>query len=78
MTADNAREIRRRPGAHKEHCLRGHPMTGDNVRIRVDGPYERRICKSCVREDARRYYDREKNTERSRRYRARKRAESGG
>jgi hypothetical protein len=32
--------------ARKTHCLRGHPLTGDNIRIRAHGD---RFCKECRR-----------------------------
>lgn len=39
--------------AKKTHCFRGHPFTGKNVRIALNG---QRICKEC-----RRIYNREKH-----------------
>lgn len=33
--------------AHKEVCLRGHPLSGDNLFVRRDG---RRRCRECERE----------------------------
>jgi hypothetical protein len=39
-------------GVHKSHCIHGHPYSGDNLRIGTDGRY---ICKSCIRNNRRRY-----------------------
>lgn len=43
--------------AEKTHCPAGHPLTGDNVRISKRATGERRVCKRCVRESARRRYE---------------------
>lgn len=39
--------------AAKTHCKRGHPLSGDNLRIRPNG---NRACKACNRDDARARY----------------------
>lgn len=39
----------------KTHCLRGHPLSGDNVRYRPKGD---RACKACGELHRRRYLDR--------------------
>ncbi len=33
--------------ASKTHCKRGHPLSGENVRIRLNGDQQRRICLTC-------------------------------
>lgn len=42
--------------AQKTHCPRNHPLSGDNVRVSQRASGERRVCKTCVREDAQRRY----------------------
>lgn len=46
-------------GKHIKNCYRGHPQNEQNTRFTKDGY---RVCKVCVREDARRRYH-EKNPE---------------
>lgn len=46
--------------AVKTHCPRGHELSGDNVRISQRSTGERRVCKTCVREDAKRRYSERK------------------
>ena len=48
VQADNAR---------KTHCLRGHGLSGDNLRIDKTG---RRICRTCKRETQRRIRERKR------------------
>ncbi len=40
--------------ARKTHCVRSHPLSGDNIRIYVMGGHERRWCVAChrLREEA--------------------------
>jgi hypothetical protein len=55
--ADNAAD-KMRKGRHtngrgtRTHCIRGHALSGDNLRIRCDGHRE---CKECVRWRQRNY-----------------------
>jgi hypothetical protein len=42
---------------HRTTCTHGHPLTGDNVRIRPDGG---RLCRNCKREESRRRVERRK------------------
>lgn len=44
--------------AKKTHCHRGHPLSGDNVRIYRNGSRVRRCCRECSRINARSYYSR--------------------
>ena len=44
--------------ARKTHCLRGHPLSGDNLYRSKGG--RRRQCKECVREHGRRYRERQR------------------
>lgn len=55
-------ERNRRRAAAQIHCLKGHPLSGDNLRIRSNG---KRECVECTR--AR---DRTRAAEKMRRYRA--------
>lgn len=41
--------------AFKTHCKNGHPLSGDNLRIRPDG---RRRCHTCARESYKRHMSR--------------------
>lgn len=58
-------ERRRRSGVSKQpttngqktHCLRGHPLSGDNVKV---GGRGERICRICARERSRALYQRRK------------------
>jgi Zn finger protein HypA/HybF involved in hydrogenase expression len=56
------------------HCGRGHPWTGDNLRINAAG---KRFCRACVRINASRRYKspqgRQYNREHAKRYRKRRR-----
>jgi hypothetical protein len=39
------------PLPEKTHCLRGHPLSGDNLSIRLDkktGQIKQRRCKACA------------------------------
>lgn len=40
----------------KTHCKRGHPLSGDNLRIIVRGKRMMRICRECNRARKRAYY----------------------
>jgi hypothetical protein len=55
--ADNAHDAHakgRGTNQRKTHCLRGHPLTGDNVRERTrDGGG--RLCRTCIRDYMREY-----------------------
>ena len=44
--------------ARKTHCLRGHPLSGDNLYRSKEGV--RRQCKECVREHGRRYREKKR------------------
>lgn len=49
-----------RRAAIKSHCLKGHPLSGDNLSVivnSVDG-YQRRVCKACRRGYAQERYRR--------------------
>lgn len=51
----------------KSHCLKGHPLSGDNLSVSVnsvDG-YERRVCKACRRGYAQERYNRLVRVERA-------------
>ena len=39
--------------AKKTHCKHGHPLSGDNARVKLDRGYTTRICKECDREASR-------------------------
>jgi hypothetical protein len=43
--------MRQSSGRLKTHCVNGHPLSGDNVRIssQRDGKWMRRCCKTCER-----------------------------
>lgn len=53
--------------AAKTHCLRGHPLSGDNLylRKRVSGDVIRfeRFCRQCMRDAMKRYSQRKKGGE---------------
>lgn len=62
-------------GQWKTHCLRGHPLSGDN--LRTDTKF--RGCKICDRERQRMsWHTNPEKRERQKRYRAMKRAERRG
>jgi hypothetical protein len=42
--------IRRAPWAQVTHCPKGHPLSGDNLKIQVQNGYTQRSCKTCQRE----------------------------
>lgn len=57
--ADNSLDMvtkGRNAASNRTHCLRGHALTDDNVRIRIKGKYKIRICRQCKREKWRRYH----------------------
>lgn len=39
---------------NRTHCKRGHPLSGDNLRIqgRANSAAQKRVCRTCVREKA--------------------------
>lgn len=41
--------------ARKTHCIHGHPLSGDNVRMGTRDGFPTRTCRSCEREHHRRY-----------------------
>ena len=47
-------ENMRRRYAKMTHCINGHPFSGDNLHIRIDG---RRVCKECNRQRGRKYLE---------------------
>lgn len=49
---------RRRDQPIKTHCKRGHPLSGDTVRLSSSG---RRVCIPCANDYARDYYLRRKD-----------------
>jgi hypothetical protein len=53
-----------RKGRHyltaRTHCRRGHPYSGDNLRIMKRGDSFERRCRTCARDDARRKRERQK------------------
>lgn len=57
-TAENTR--RGRP-ASKSHCVRGHLLAGDNVRISVSAKgYRRRVCRACAAARAKAWHEAKK------------------
>jgi hypothetical protein len=34
-------------GQERTHCLRGHPLSGDNVRFQKKGRWMHRVCRAC-------------------------------
>jgi hypothetical protein len=43
----------------KTHCLRGHPLSGDNLNVNAKGHHS---CKTCAREASRRYEARQRRS----------------
>ena len=55
--ADNMKDMARKGrgnNAHrgKTHCVKGHPLSGENIRIAKNG---QRVCRACMREAMRAY-----------------------
>jgi hypothetical protein len=48
--------------ARKSACKRGHPLSGDNLRVSVTKSGKGRVCRTCVRRYAARYYQDRKAT----------------
>lgn len=48
----NAENLRRGRPVHQPDCKRGHPLSGENLRMRPNGA---RTCRDCSREAVRRY-----------------------
>lgn len=46
----------RNPRSAKTRCKWGHPLSGENIYIWTDGVHTKRLCKSCGRIKANRYY----------------------
>ena len=38
-----------RGGTRKTHCLRGHPLSGENLYVYVERGYTHRVCRECGR-----------------------------
>ncbi|RLK47598.1 HNH endonuclease signature motif containing protein [Microbacterium telephonicum] len=55
-------ENTRRAMAAITHCAKGHPLSGDNLRLkrRRDG-YTQRVCITCARAQYRAWYERQKS-----------------
>lgn len=55
---ENIRRGRSSPGLHAQqtHCIYGHPLAGDNLRIKGRGE---RSCRVCTRRRAREYKERQ-------------------
>ena len=53
----NAELLRRRT-----HCVHGHPLSGDNIRIRSNRGKRERVCKECARRRGRVYARRRRAT----------------
>lgn len=56
---DNLRDMSSKGRHHRwnaklTHCKRGHPLSGENLRMSVDG---KRICRTCSRERQRKHPD---------------------
>jgi hypothetical protein len=53
-----------RKGRHyliaRTHCQRGHPYSGYNLRIKKCGDSVERVCRACVRDNARRRRERQR------------------
>jgi hypothetical protein len=45
----------RNHNTEKNECIRGHSLSGDNLRIRVNKTGESRLCRQCARIHDRRY-----------------------
>lgn len=55
--ADSARRSGRvNQNVHKTHCIKGHPLSGDNLYI--DPGRGNRVCRTCARKRAREWYRR--------------------
>jgi len=50
MVAKGRHRLMNRPAenAAKTHCKRGHPLSGDNLRIRSDGSRICRVCRATI------------------------------
>lgn len=60
---ENARRGLRNGFALQTHCLRGHPLTGDNLRIVRTYCGTGRVCRECARVRDRIYRERRKATQ---------------
>lgn len=49
-TGDPLGSKQREPRELKTHCKHGHPMSGDNLRLRAVGNRICRVCKACSKE----------------------------
>ena len=53
----NRENVRRgKCGILKTHCVRGHPLKGINLRLTIKDSNERRICKQCTKDRAKKHY----------------------
>lgn len=50
----------RMSGAVKTHCVNGHELAGENLRIRKTARSSKRVCRSCIRMNGVRYKARKK------------------
>jgi hypothetical protein len=41
---------RRAPWSQVTECPRGHPLSGDNLKVQIQNGYAQRSCKTCQRE----------------------------
>lgn len=46
----------RNPRSAKTHCKWGHPLSGSNIYLWTNSTHTKRLCKSCGRIKAKRYY----------------------
>lgn len=55
-------ENNRRKYDHQTHCVRGHELSGDNVRLHQRPTHVARRCRTCAAEDKRNFRTRQRNT----------------
>jgi len=54
-------ENSRRALDYKTHCVRGHELSGDNVRLHQRPTHVARRCRACAAEDKRNFRTRQRN-----------------
>lgn len=53
----NSENVSRGSRKLQTHCIHGHPLSGNNLRIRPDG---HRACRTCAKIKSKQYYQRKK------------------